>query len=43
MAKETEIEIIGTEAQEGLGSPYIDVDSQELGQLFHAIFFNWIE
>jgi hypothetical protein len=43
MVRETEVEVIGTEVpRRPRFSIHFDVDSQELGQLFHARFFNWI-
>jgi hypothetical protein len=43
MAEETEVEVIGTEAQEGLGSPYIlTLIHKSLANCFMSGFFNWI-
>jgi hypothetical protein len=43
MAEETKVEVIGTEAQEGLGSPYIlTLIHKSLANCFMPRFFNWI-
>jgi hypothetical protein len=43
MAEETEGEVIGTEAQEGQGSPYIlMLTHKSLASCFRPGFFNWI-